>query len=391
MIFSKLNMKSPLLYRVINVISLILVIISLILAFLLYGKRKELSESNPKMVSAISNIAVILDRGSGTLYSRNLYANSTKGLQVLGANLKKAEKQARDIIKQRNNMGKTLAVIATKLQLPAKFTEKQFQSVKTYQKSADDLVQYSEQVNDRNNFFVDYFVKIADEIQQPLEDKSAFVSANKNLKGYSETLNKLTQNIKIVNSELNSAKEQFNESDSKLKKIEDKLLNMPSSASGKEYKTLITEYEKQLEELQKKNADLTNSISKHQVSGSSGEALNPLEKMHPDKRLEYENKLKDIESGLYVKLTGKVLKYDKKWGFAIIDIGKNNNIDFTIDGREETATVALPLNKEMFVSRENKFIAKVNVIKVVDNYAVVNLSSPSDAVIQTGDTVFFPI
>ena len=113
--------------------------------------------------------------------------------------------------------------------------------------------------------------------------------------------------------------------------------------------------------------------------------------MHPDKKLEYEKKLQKIRSSLYLKLTGKVLKYDKKWGFAIINLGKINKVDFKINGRKEAITVALPLNKEMYVSRGNKFIAKVNVVKVVDKYAVVNLVTPSVEVIQPGDAVFFPI
>ena len=381
-------MKSSSFYRIINIFSLIFVIISLVFAFLLYGKRKDLFDLNEKMTSAISKITLILDSGSGTAYSRNLPASGSKDFQAFSASLRRAEKQAQDIIKQRNSMGKTLITVSDNLQLPAVFTSKQLQSVKTYQKSADELIEYSKLVNDRNDSLINSFVDIASAIHVPLEDESVFKSANKNLKGYSDDLNKLTENIIVFGDDLNKAKKQLAKNDNQIKKFEKELL-LVSKSSPKEVSTLIAEYEKQLEDLQKENSGLTDTISKHETSTSSG--AEELDAMHPDKRLEYENKLKEIKSELYLKLTGKVLKYDKKWGFAIIDIGKYNRVDFTIDDKNETATVALPLNKEMYVSRENKFIAKVNIVKVVDKYAVVNLEFPSDGIVQPGDRVFFPI
>jgi hypothetical protein len=385
----KRKMKSSLFYHIANIISLIFVIISLILAFLLYSKRKELFAINEEMVSSISKIAIVLSDGSGTLYSCNLPANGIKDFQVLDANLKKVEKQARDVVRQKNNMGKVLAAISTNLRLPVNFPAKQLQSLKTYQKSADELVKFSKKVNDRNDSLINYFVNIANSAQQPIENETAFKLANKNLQGYSETLNKLIENIKEINNELNSTKKQLVNNNDKIKKIEQGLLQVPDS-SEKEVQSLIAEYEKQLEVLQKENADLTDSINKHQVSVDS-EVPDQVEAMHPDKKQEYKNKLKEIKSKLYLKLSGKILKYDKKWGFAIIDIGKFNRVNFTIDGKKETAIVPLSVNKEMYVSRGNKFIAKVNVSKVVDQYAVVNLISPSDSIIKPGDKVFFPV
>ena len=207
MIFSKLKMKSPLFYQIINIASLVLVIVSLIFAFALYNKRKELSKINEEALSAIRKITIILDGGSGTSYSRMLPVNEIKNFQVLVAGLKTTEKQALDIIKQRNSMGKTLATISTNLQLPVSFTKKQFQSLKTYQKSADELLQFSEQVNKRNDFLVNSFINIAEGIAQPLENETALKAANKSLHGYSEPLNHLSKNIIAMSSELSTVKE----------------------------------------------------------------------------------------------------------------------------------------------------------------------------------------
>lgn len=381
-------MSSSLFYRIINIVSLLFVIFSLILAFLLYGKRKELFENNEKMISAFTRITLILNSGSGAVPSGNLPLSSTKKNQIIASNLLKAEKQARDIIKQRNNMGKALASISSNLQLPVNFTAKQLQSVKTSQKSIDELAELTKQVNDRNDSLTGYFIKIAEAAKQPLGDGAAFISANKSLQGYSDTLNTLTETVQVNSDELQSAKKLFLSHDKKIKKLEKELISSSGSANP-EFKSLIAEYEKQLEELQSENSKLSDSINQQNTSVQN--VAEQIEEMLPDKKLAYERKLKEIKSGLYLKLTGKVLKYDKKWGFAIIDLGKFNKVDFTIDGKDKTATVALPLDKKMYVSRGNKFIAKVNVIKVVDKYAVVNLSSPPDGIIQPGDTVFFPV
>ena len=382
----KINMKSPLFYRIINILSLILVIISLVMAFLLYEKRQKLAKNNEKIISSLHKVSIILDSGTGTLKSDKSLTNNTESL---GVDILRIEKQVRGIIKQRNNSAKAMVAISSNLQLPTKYTKKQFQSTETYQKTEDEVVKFAEKINDRNNLLTDCFVRISNDIQQPIDDEEAFITANKNLEGYSDALSNLIENVKVVADELSNSKKSLITNDSKIKKLEKELLSV-SDSSGGEFKSLIAEYEKQLEELQKTNSELTKTISIKQQPVSIMSSAQ-IETMHPDKKTEYEKKIKEIKSQLYLKLTGKILKYDKKWGFAIIDLGKFNKVDFEVDDRKETATVGLPLNKEMYVSHENKFVAKVKIIKVVNKYAVVNLSSPSDGIIQPGDSIFFPI
>ncbi len=385
----KFNMNSSSFYKIINILSLIFVIISLIIAYMLYGKREELFKNNEKMASAVTRIAIALDKGSGTSVGRISNLNGIKDPNQVSMILGKVEKQAKEIIKQRNNMGKALEEVTANLQLPVKLTADQFRALKTYQQSSDEVVKMCGQVNDRNELLVDCLVGIAEEIRQPVENEEAFKNANKNLQGFSDTLDGLLGDVKAMNTELSETKKVVTDSENKIAKLEKELSTAAARfSSNKEMETLVEEYERQLEDLQNENATLVDTIGKQQVLQGDDSGID--EKAIAE-RLEYEKKLKEIKSKLYLRLTGEVLKYNEKWGFAIINLGKFNRIDFNIDGKDEMATVALPLNSEMFVSRDGKFIAKVKVVKVIDNYAVVNLSSPSDGLVQKGDMVSFPV
>ena len=245
------------------------------------------------------------------------------------------------------------------------------------------------QVNDRNELLVNCLISIAEEIRQPVENEEAFKNANKNLQGYSNALDDLLEAIRTMNTELAEAKKVVADNEKKIGLLEKELSSVAKRfSSNKELETLVEEYERQLESLQNENATLVDTIGKQQVLQGDDSGL---EEKDINERLEYQKKLNEVKSKLYLRLTGEVLEYNEKWGFAIIDLGKFNRVDFTVDGKDETANVALPLNSEMLVSRDGKFIAKVNVVKVVDNYAVVNLSSPADGVIQKGDRVSFPV
>ena len=126
----KFNMNSSVLYKIINILSLIFVILSLIIAYMLYGKREELFKNNEAMASAVTRIAIALDKGSGTTVGRTSNLNGVKDSSQVSMILGKIEQQAKEIIKQRNNIGKTLEEVAANLKLPIKLTADQFRDLK---------------------------------------------------------------------------------------------------------------------------------------------------------------------------------------------------------------------------------------------------------------------
>ena len=373
---------SKTLYRLINLTSLLFIIISLILAFSLYNKGKEFFAKNKTMKSTIDKIAVTLDHNSGTSYARNLLNAGAQDPQTLTNNLKSIETQAKNIIAQRDNMGRTLTAVSENLELPIDFNAKLFQSLKTYSKANNELALQAQKINARNDSMIGYFIKMGNDIKAPIKTAATFKAANKNLEGYTQPLNKLAQDVKSLASEQDKSKAQLMDHKAKIKELEQSFAS--SGSSDKELQTLISEYEKQLEELQNENQGLYDSIDKGEPVGKGMLSLS-----ENQKQLQIQQK-KKIISKLYLKLTGKVLKYNKKWGFAVINLGQFNNVNYTFNGKEETASVSLPVNKEMYVARKNKFIAKVNIAKVFDKYAIVNLESPSTGIIEPDDTVFFP-
>ena len=70
------------------------------------------------------------------------------------------------------------------------------------------------------------------------------------------------------------------------------------------------------------------------------------------------SRFEDVRVELPPGLTGKVLAYDPKYEFVVLDIGNNNGVK---------------QNGEMIVSRDGKFIGKVRITSVQDNQCIANV------------------
>lgn len=70
------------------------------------------------------------------------------------------------------------------------------------------------------------------------------------------------------------------------------------------------------------------------------------------------SRFEDVRVELPAGLTGKVLAYDPKYEFVVLDIGNNHGVK---------------QNGEMIVSREGKFVGKVRITSVQDNQCIANV------------------
>ncbi len=70
------------------------------------------------------------------------------------------------------------------------------------------------------------------------------------------------------------------------------------------------------------------------------------------------SRFEDVRVELPAGLTGKVLAYDPKYEFVVLDIGNNQGVK---------------QNGEMIVSRDGKFIGKVRITTVQDNQSIANV------------------
>jgi hypothetical protein len=88
-------------------------------------------------------------------------------------------------------------------------------------------------------------------------------------------------------------------------------------------------------------------------------------------------------------LEGKVLRVNKKWGFVMIDLGKDNKMIIGNKKKVEKS-VALPEGKVMTVARNDKYIGQIKVVKVNNDCSIADMLEMSgENAIQAGDKVYF--
>ena len=379
----KMNFKmSPsLLYKIINICSLVFAILSIVLAYSLYEKRKELIDNNKILANAINKASVAMDKDSGTKVAKFVRTSSLTNAKDINITIIQFNKQLNGIINQRNTLAKTLDLISTSLILPQKFTVKEFKKIASYKKANTGLMKLINSVNNRNDNYIEFFTKASKDIGYVVNQKD-FINKNKNLAGYQKELNGYVLKTVKVKGEYELSNKELAQSKKKI--IELQKINVDHLSKSNRFNLMVKEYDKQLEKLLKENKEVSSSTDKKieqdespvdQIQGSGVRTIKSPSNYYPN---------------LYYKLKGKVLKFNKKWGFAIIDLGKINKVKAEIDDIVKTVNVPLPMNKQMFVSRGSKFIAKVTVSKTYDNYSVVNIGSPTDGTIEPGDIVFFP-
>ncbi|MCF7791044.1 MAG: hypothetical protein K9M56_03500 [Victivallales bacterium] len=380
----KLNFSFPkfnkeLIFKIINIFSLILAVTAIILSIMLFKKRKELFDSNKKMATAINRTAAILDKKSGTenadiitvSAARNSYKNQTP--------LTKLQAQASEIIKQRNLLGDTLKKIAKYTPDAKSIEQKDFTNTKSYSVSTKELLKSVDDLDKLHKAIPGFIKELASSLKVELKNtdelktnprRDKYKAVFKTLSADAENLNrKLSQNKK----ELTAAKNQLGKTKIKLNKFKD---------LDADYKALIKSKESQNNALLHKTKKLQNRINSYK---------NKIRELRSSKKKQAELKQKVLDyNTLLQKVHGEVKKYDSKWGNVIINIGKNTEVTTKIKGKEKKVKVSIPINSELIVARNDKFVARIKIKKVYDNYSLAVLSFPKNASIKPGDFVFFP-
>ena len=90
------------------------------------------------------------------------------------------------------------------------------------------------------------------------------------------------------------------------------------------------------------------------------------------------------------KLHGEVKKYDKKWGNVIINLGKSNKVQVKTNNKTKSVNVPLTIGSELIVARNDKFVARIKVEQVFDDYSLATILFPLNEEIKPGDIVFHP-
>lgn len=92
---------------------------------------------------------------------------------------------------------------------------------------------------------------------------------------------------------------------------------------------------------------------------------------------------------LYHKLKGEVVEYNSKWGFIIINFGSDSKLYLDIENEVKEINAPVPLDKEVYIARGDKFVAKAKIVSVYSKYSVANIIFPVAEEVKKGDSVFF--
>ena len=373
--------------KVLNILIFLLAGASVFFGFLLFKKREELRKRGDKMAKFIIDVSRTLDEGTGTNYQKNLVfkrlevekgkpgynSNNAKvslwhnNYNHLSSVLEPVKEQAVKLVAERDQLANTLTQIAGNLEIPnaADFPADKFMDINSYNDKDTKLAEIATKIASRDKAIVAQISDSAGVMGQSV-DSAALL----NLDDYSTPLSDFGSMVKKLKARSDAYA-------SNITQICEVFGISSPSLDGDDYTaaldTVKTEMEGKKQELDQTKADLA----------STKEELATTKTRLEDKIKEIaglEVKVKDLEDklanfvdvtkpqdekqlDLKLKLEGKVVRVNKKWGFVVINLGQNNKM---IVGLKEKSEKNVPLEEDvtMDVARGPKFMGKIHIVKV---------------------------
>jgi chromosome segregation ATPase len=384
--FNSLNMNKELVLKIISILSLLFAITAITLSYLLFTKRIELFDNNNKMASTINRASIILDKNSGTKLSRQISEEAVKKSFETPTALLAFQKQANNVIAQRNAMGAAMEKIAKETPGAENIVTANFNNVISYKKSIEELLKSSDDFAVLRNELANKILNLSETLEVQLKNEKNFANAP-TAKDYTSAFQQLNEKASQLTKDVQAGKDEITTVRSNLGKLQIELNKYIDIDS--DLKVLLKEKETKNSELSQKTKSLSTQIADYK---NRIKELNSKKAM-PDNEEGVQNtgnnNILDSE-GFLNRLHGEVLKYDKKWGNVIINLGKKNKVKIKVNDKEKDITVPLPVNSELIVARNDKFIARVKVEQVFDNYSLATVTFPLNEELKPGDIVFFP-
>ncbi len=367
------------LYKAFVILVALFALISLALNFFILDKQNNTQVRNQKLFADIHHLSILLDKDSGTSYSKSV---TLKNLGSTNNNFFKSiedfKNQVTKIYNQRNTYATELSSSAKHLKLQGKFTKRDFTNLTSYNRSISQFNTSLEKLDIHNKKNLTYYIKISELINKPISDEEAFFLQTRQIGQTSPYLKKLQADI----SELMSRER-------KQKKIIQK-----ANYQIAEFKTKLDLTIKKHKMAQENISDSKKELNKISLSAKR---LN--EQLRKDLQHLVERKIKiedktgkeyPTKEELLKKLTGKVIYYNPKWEFIVIDLGKENEVEWTSkDGIIESGNISLEINNELLIARKDNFITKALIVKVENDFSIANIIPPTAEKVKINDRVFY--
>lgn len=367
----KLNIEENLIIKTVVVITVVLAIVNAILLGFVNSKATALYQDKETLAEFLSKMSAALDKSP----VRMIPPSDFMARDMLFSSVNTILKQVNNIVNQRDAMDTSLQSIADATHY-ATLNLSDTNDLKVIQSWLNELTEHSKKLFELNEKLSTFVLKIAS-----LTDLSKIDQNNlkEKLKSSPEAvclpiLDNVEKNEKATKSSQQEIITKTNTISELKKAIEG------ASASQKEYQQIIQQKENELIQIKNEYLKLKvqfENTGKQRIT----EKISPSAEAAPVKKNSYQE--------FYYNLKGEVVEYNSKWGFIIINFGSDSKLKMNIGGEEKETNIPAPLDKEVYIARGDKFVAKAKIISVYSKYSVANIIFPSAEEIKKGDSVFF--
>lgn len=388
---------------VLSVIILLLAIALAVSSFFLYEKREIMLNGWEKLTTTIHDTAAEMDKNSGTKLAEGLNQNELHHTNYanLDDKLKKLNEGAAALIKQRDSLASTIIDIAKTVEANEIPMEEALTKIESSSATAEDIQKQVRIFRQRRDAVVNSIVASCRKI-------GISVNANDLKNGNSgKVFAQINRRLDAINSQLKTYENEARNI-SRIKGVNSSFNPRDYRASLLKLKNAVQALSKKLDSTaaelrrsQQRVSQLNNTVKQrdqrirnlNSVIANSNTEVSKLKKaLGVDKNAvvtPWTNGCK--EARLEVK--GKIIEINEKFGFYVVNIGKNTIVTQTIGNTPQDYNPQLSNNMKITIARnanspEVKFIAKGKLTNVDADCSILEVTDGGNKV-AIGDDVFF--
>jgi len=364
--------REKLIIKIAAAIIVVLAIVNAVLLGLINSKAKALYQDKKAMSESLSKISADVNKETP---AKAILQSDFMDMDMLTNYTGIILKKINDIINKKDTIITSVKSIAEVTKYGA-FDISGINDIRVIQNKLKELTDYSKKLFDYNEQLSAFVLKIASLTSQSLIDQNELkkkINASpenvclpilENIEKNKKTAESLQQDITAKASTI-----------AELKKTVE-----AASTNKNEFQQIIQQNQSELNKVKDEYSKLKTQIENIKKQPNAEKTLAAVTAA-PAQKISYPE--------FYYNLKGKVMEYNSKWGFIIINFGSDSKLNVNIDGKEKEVNVPVPLDKEVYIARADKFIAKAKIINVYSRYSVANIIFPVAEEIKKGDNVFF--
>lgn len=392
---------------VLSILILLLAITSAVFSYFLFEKRTQMVDGYTTLSSGIKQASEAMDAGSGTTIAKSLGGDSlTYKSKDLSSAIGKLARQAKDVMKQRNELADVVAQIGSEVtgENDTAVEAASLTSMQDYTEAADKVVAQVGALKSNRDMLANMLRAVGKDFDIALSEKK-LKSGNR-----ADYENELRAFV----AELNNIKKYKSMQEAAMREIAAGLGVNGLTFSPVRYQDDLKKYTGAINGLKQDKAalDAANAKLGKDLAAAKAEEnklqseIAALKAELASRAADYDRLQAAVEGKVYqypVKLwqpgsaearkaaEGKVISVNAKFGYVVIDLGANSVVNQNLGDTLAPAPVnpGLTADATMVVSRDAKFVGRIKIFKVEDNCAFGSIVEGDENQIKVGDTVIF--